>query len=222
MRKSLLVLAATVATVGVTSTVSQAAGIIKITEFMSNDGPGSLGEWVEYTNVGDAPVDMTGWSHSDSDAAPGNVPFGGSFGIVQPGQSVLLVENFPSTFAAANAWNLPSSVKIHGPNSKDNLSSSGDQINLYDNNFQLVDNVTYPVNIGGTAGSGISLNRPFDGSTPWVSSSVGDLFGSYQISNGSNIGNPGTYASAVPEPATLGLAVIGGALMLARRTRRHA
>jgi hypothetical protein len=219
MRKSLLVLTAAIATVGLTDTVSHAAGIIKITEFMSNDGPGSLGEWVEYTNVGDAPVDMTGWSHSDSDQQPGNVPFGTTFGIVQPGQSVLLVENLPTTFAAG--WSVPSSVKIYGPNGKDNLSSSGDQINLYDNNFQLVDNVTYPGSIGGTAGSGISLNRPFDGSTPWVSSSVGDLFGSYQIANGPNIGNPGTYAP-VPEPATLGFAAVGGAFMLARRVRRHA
>jgi hypothetical protein len=217
MRKSLLAIAAAVAAVGFTGSVSKAAGIIKITEFMSNDGPGSLGEWVEYTNVGDAPVDMTGWSHSDSDATPGNVPFGSTFGVVQPGESVLFVENLPATFAAG--WNVPSSVKIFGPNSKDNLSSGSDQINLYDSLGAQVDQVTYPGLIGGSAGSGISLNRPFDGSTPWASSSVGDAFGSYQISNGPNIGNPGTY---VPEPATLGFAVIGGALMLARRTRRHA
>lgn len=185
----------------------QAAGIIQITEWMYD---GTDGEFVEFTNVGTAPVDMTNWSYSDSARVPGSVNFGSVFGIVNPWESVIFTEKDPSAFRAA--WNLPASVKVFGPNTVQNIGRN-DEINLYDAFDNLIARLTYNDQVGqGPRTQRKSCTIPFEelGTTPasgsWVLASVGDIYGSWS-STGGDIGNPGYYY--VPEPGSLAAFAVG-------------
>ncbi|MFD2569251.1 putative Ig domain-containing protein [Spirosoma soli] len=179
------------ATVSVTVN-AVAAGNIQITEFMYDGNPG---EYVELTNVGNAPVDMTGWSFDDNSRAPGSFSISG-FGIVQPGESVIISEASEQAFRTA--WYLPGSVKVVGGNTN-NLGRS-DEINIYDNTGALVDRLTY--NDQSTAGLVRTQNvsawtAPANLSattynSSWVASTVPDVQNSYSSVAG-NVGNPGGY-----------------------------
>ncbi len=70
---------------------------MRITEYMY---AGVNGEFIEFTNVGAAPIDMTGWSFDDDSAIPGTV-FLTAFGVVNPGESVILTESPAALFIAA-------------------------------------------------------------------------------------------------------------------------
>lgn len=112
-----------------------AAAQMRITEYLY-DGPD--GEFVEFTNVGAVPVDMSGWSFDDDSNAAGTVALA-AFGTVQPGESVLLTDNTATAFRTA--WNLCAGVKVIGGNTVG--LGRADQINLYDAQNQRVDRLTY-------------------------------------------------------------------------------
>jgi len=165
---------------------------MRITEYMYG---GTNGEFVEFTNVGNAPIDMTGWSFDDNDRNPGVHDLSG-FGVVQAGESVIVTETDPATFRAA--WNLCAGIKVVGGYTNDNLGRS-DEINLYDAGKNQVDRLTYndqgtgtvkaprTNNISGwvnAAGLGANI------ATDWTLSTVGDTEGSY-ASSGGDIGSPG-------------------------------
>lgn len=195
---------------------AQAAGI-QITEWMYS---GANGEFIEFTNTSNVPIDMTNWSYSDSDRQPGDVSFGSVFGVLQPGESVIFTEANPAAFRLA--WGLPSWIKVFGPNTNSNLGRN-DEINLYDQDNVLVDTLaygdqTYP---GSIRTQNVSCNIPAAdyGYTTvrtiaqgWVAATVGDAYGSWS-STGGDIGSPGR----VPEPITVALMTLGGAVLLGRR-----
>ncbi|WP_353674753.1 ExeM/NucH family extracellular endonuclease [Synechocystis sp. LKSZ1] len=108
---------------------------IYITEYMYDGQPG---EFVEFTNEGSTAVDFTGWSFDDSSRASGSFNLS-AFGIVLPGESVILTEANATAFRTA--WNLPSEAKIIGGLTQ-NLGRN-DEINLYDASGNLVDRLTY-------------------------------------------------------------------------------
>ncbi len=200
---------AAVAVAGVACGAAEAG--IRITEWMYT---GQNGEFVEFTNVGAAPVDMTGWSYDDDSRIPGVFSLSG-FGVVQPGESVIITESTAAAFRAA--WNLPASVKVLG--GVTNNLGRNDEINLFDGSNQLVDRLTYgDQNFPGSIRTQRVSGNP---STPaalgandvyqWTLSAVGDTFGSY-TSTGGDVGNPGVY---IPEPGALALLVVG--VLAARR-----
>jgi predicted extracellular nuclease len=178
--------------------------VIQITEFMYQ---GVNGEFVEFTNLGTRPIDMTGWSYIDDQNLPTNFFSLSAFGTVQPGESVILTEANADTFR--NAWGLDSSVKVIG-----NLGASGvgrnlgrnDEINLYDATGTLVDRLTYgdqsfPGTIRTQGKSGwttVDNLSSFTINSDWVLSNVGDAQNSY-TSLGGDVGNPGIYLT---EPST--------------------
>jgi|GEM_PF-516360 len=172
-------------------------GRMRITEFMYS---GANGEFVEFTNVGDQPVDMTGWSYADSGRTPGDVALG-AFGTVQPGESVILTETAPAAFRSA--WGLCSGVKVIGGNTVDNLGR-GDEINLYDASQAQVDRLTFGDNVAGVGGprtqnasawpSAAALGQ--NQITGWTLSTVGDAEGS-QASAGADVGSPGRSTRAL-------------------------
>jgi predicted extracellular nuclease len=180
---------------------------------------GTDGEFVEFTNIGPDPVDMTNWSYSDSDAEPGDVAFLDVFGVVEPGESVILTEAEPSSFRGA--WGLGADIKIFGPNTNSNLGRN-DQINLYDSVDNLIDQLSYgDETYPGTPRTQYrSCNIPptdYDytvAQTTWVLAEVGDVYGSW-VSSGGDVASPGI---VIPEPTTLVLAALCG-LMIARRCR---
>ncbi|MEA5572572.1 DUF3616 domain-containing protein [Calothrix sp. UHCC 0171] len=171
---------------------------IQITEYMYT---GANGEFVEFTNLGTTAVDFTGWSYDDNTRIPGSFSLS-AFGIVQPGESVILTE--ASAAAFRTAWNLPASVKIIG-NSNQGLGRD-DEINLYDNAGQLIDRLTY--NDQGFAGTIRTQNASgwtnaanldsFTITTDWQLSTINDAQNS-RTSTGSDIGNPGIY---IPNPVS--------------------
>lgn len=172
---------------------------LRVTEFMYQ---GTTGEFVEFTNLSAAPIDMTGWSMDDSNETPGTFSLT-PFGVVQPGESVIVTEATVEAFRTA--WNLPASVKVIGQYGitgfPGNSLGRSDKINLYDAANQLVDRLwygdqTYPgtirtQNISGQAPcSAIGENTI----AAWQLSVVGDAYGSWtSTATPVETGTPGTY-----------------------------
>ena len=78
--------------------VATAAGVMRITEWMYNGD-----EFIEFTNVGDASIDLKGWSFDDDSRLAGTVSLS-AFGLVDVGESVILSEFDAVTFRAAGVW----------------------------------------------------------------------------------------------------------------------
>ncbi len=180
-------------------------GQMRITEYMYS---GEDGEFVEFTNVGDAPVSLLGWSFSDSAAQAGAQDLSG-FAFVQPGESVILTESSASAFRGA--WNLCSGVRIVGGLTQ-NLGRV-DEINLYDNRGDLVDQLTY----GDETFPGTIRTQDFSGwvsaqglgendIAAWTLSTIGDGESSL-ASVGGDTGSPGRSTRALfPYDACVGVA----------------
>lgn len=180
-----------------------AMGQMRISEYMYNSlaaAPNNP-EFVEFTNVGTTPIDMTGWSYDDSSRVAGSQDLS-AFGIVNPGESVILCEGADANFRAI--WNLPITVDVIG-NNGNNLGRS-DEINLYDNTNTLVDRLTYNDQdltppLGGPRTQGISgwICTEFLGANNHAQvrlSVSGDVQGSYFAGN-ADIGNPGMHTSVL-------------------------
>ena len=173
-------------------------GRIEITEFMYS---GANGEFIEFTNVGGLPVDFSGWSFDDDSRIPGTQSLA-AFGIVMPGESVILTEA-ADVAAFRLAWSLPPSVKVIGGLTA-NLGRN-DEINLYDAANNLVDRLTYgdqsfPGTIRTQNASGWA---PLDKLGPqtitidWRLSALNDAQNG-RASTGNDRGSPGHYNTGAP------------------------
>ncbi len=206
---------------------ASAGAQVRITEWMYD---GSNGEFVEFTNVGAAPVDLTGWSYDDDSATPDIFSLSG-FGIVQPGESVVITEATEAGFRAA--WNLPATVRILGGYT--NNLGRADQINLFDSADSLVDRLTYgdqtfPGTIRTQGRSGVPTLLSVLGANNvagWGFADTvpgggpNDLSGvlppsGFRTSTGGQTGNPGYFV--IPAPGA-GVALALSGLMIARRRR---
>ncbi len=197
------------------------AGMV-LTEWMYDS---TNGEYMEFTNFSNDPIDLSNWSQDDNDRIAGKHAFLNTFGIVQPGESVIVTEAPEAAFRTA--WSLPASVKVFGGYTNDNLGRS-DEVNLYDNFGALIDQLTYndqgSGNVHGPRTSAVSGNIPvaalgLNNASLAVVSTVGDSYGSY-ASTGGSIGNPGKYTPFVPEPSSAALLAIATLIGTIRR-RRH-
>ncbi|MGI9177631.1 MAG: lamin tail domain-containing protein, partial [Pirellulales bacterium] len=142
-------LAALLAALAWTGSV-QAAGIIRITEVMSNAFTLGNMDWWEITNYGDAPVDITGWKVDDNSyslvSAVSLVPYASgtepAWSLIAPGESVVFMESAAPTSAVPayqSFWNLGSGIgAVRNPNlgsytgSGIGLSSAGDGLIIFD------------------------------------------------------------------------------------------
>ena len=193
--------------------VGNTMATMQITEWMYK---GTDGEFVEFTNIGSAAIDMTGWSYADSDATAGDVDLSG-FGTVAAGESVILTEADASVFRAA--WGLGSSVKIIGGNSTDNLGN-GDMINIY-NGSTLIDSLTYVKDVSPKTDSKSCTIPQADfalttAPSGWALSAVGDINNSWASTSG-DIGNPGYNNYTIPEPATIFIFSAAAAILRFRK-----
>lgn len=208
-----------VAAIVVAATASTTHAGMRITEWEYNGS-----EFIEFTNLSGAPIDMAGWSFDDIDNSPGAVDLS-AFMVVAPQQSVILSEVSAADFRTT--WGLPASVVVIGGNTN-NLGRS-DQINLYDAGGDLVDRLdygdqTFPGTIRTDVNSGNPMSLAAVGANNvslWQFSSVGDQFGSYSsvAPNPGHLGNPGSFA-LVPEPTSLLLTVLGAVAAAAVGRRR--
>jgi hypothetical protein len=204
-----------------------ASAAVYITEFMYQGASSGNREFIELTNVGNAAINVSGWSYNDSTTSD-PVSFGTTFGSLAANESVILTEMTASAFRTY--WGLSSSVRVFSIGGNSNLGNA-DTINIYNsatqNTSTLVDSVAY----SGTT-PGVSRNRPVgaDGhvaNSLFVNSVAGDVFGSALApTTPRDLANPGSYpvvAAAVPETATWammigGFGLVGGAMRRRRIT----
>jgi len=179
---------------------------MRITEWMYS---GNYGEFVEFTNRSPTAIDMTGWSMDDSNNVPGAFSLT-AFGLVQPGESVIVTENTESVFRAA--WNLAAGVKIIGQLGAVGVGGNGfgrgDQIHVYDSTSTLIDRLFY----GDQTFPGTIRTQNASGQAPcsaigqnsiaaWQLSALGDSYGSVAsvptaVGNLTDIGAPGRFNAA--------------------------
>ncbi|MCB1629135.1 MAG: DUF3616 domain-containing protein, partial [Xanthomonadales bacterium] len=164
-------------------------GVPRITEYMYS---GTDGEFIEFSNTGNAPLNVVGWSYSDSARLVGDVDLS-AYAIIQPGESVILTESSASDFR--QAWGLCEGTKVIGGLSS-NLGRS-DEINLYDAQGNAIDQLTYgdqsfPGTIrtqdaaGWVSAVGLGQNQISE----WTLASLADAEGSI-ASTGGDLGSPG-------------------------------
>lgn len=216
MTKSILAAAAML----IAGIANPSQGAMRITEWAYQ---GNGGEYIEFTNTGTTPIDLTGWSFDDDSQDPGIFSLS-PFGLVAPGESVVITESTATSFR--NAWSLAPTVKVLGGYT--NNLGRADQINIFDGN-DLVDTLTYgDQNFPGSprtqniSGNPITLDAlGIDDVNQWQLSAVGDIYGSYQ-SNLGDIGNPGIGNYVVPEPSTVALLVMGSVALGATGAKRVA
>lgn len=179
-----------------------AAAGMRLTEWMYQ---GASGEFMEFTNLSDQPIDLTGWSVDDDHAVAGTFSLT-PFGVVQPGESVIVTESPAAAFRAA--WGLDGSVKIIGDYGTKgfpgNSLGRSDQINLYDNAQTLVDRLSYgdqtipgsprTQNASGQAPCSV-IGR--DDAAGWTLSAVGDAFGSERAVESTDVGTPGRFHGGI-------------------------
>jgi len=167
---------------------------MRITEWMY---AGINGEFVEFTNMSAVPIDMTGWSMDDDHATPGAFDLS-AFGVVQPGESVIVTENTASVFRAG--WGIPPQVKILGQlgSASGNGLGRNDQVHLFNHLGQPVDRIyygdqTYPgtVRTLNASAQTCSDHLGLNALDQWRLSVSGDEFGSYTAFG--DTGTPGFY-----------------------------
>ncbi len=216
--------AITIAAVLMTAGAAQAS--IRITEWAYSAG---TGEYFELTNIGNAPIDLTGWSYDDDSNTPGSLDLS-SFGLVAAGESIVITESTEGDFRTF--WPLPASIRILGGNT--NNLSRNDIINIYDASTAQVDRLAFgdqtfvgtirTQNRGGVPTSLAALGA--NDITQWnfadslAGGGVYDLsgiagVGGVLVSNAGDTGNPGYF---IPTPGSVMLA--GMALVAGARRRR--
>jgi predicted extracellular nuclease len=215
--------AAVLAVIALGATTPNVDAAVQITEWMYNPVAATNGEYVEITNRGAAPVDLTGWSFDDSSNTPGAFSLS-ALGILAPGESAIITE--PTAAAFRTEWNLAAAVKVIGGNNQ-NLGRA-DEINIYDAANVRIDWLTYDDqgtgDVDGPRTQGVSGNPMTlaalgaHKAVQWQLAVAGDAYGSYN-SVGNDIGNPGVFL-LVPEPSAGVLAAVGLCMRrLRRRTR---
>jgi predicted extracellular nuclease len=205
-------------TVAGTLLCGDADGAIRITEWMY---AGASPEFVELTNVGASPIDMTGWSYDDDSANPGVFDLSG-FGLVAPGESVVLTEGEPAAFRTE--WSLSNTIKVLGPYT--NNLGRADAIHIFDSNAVLIDRLEYgdqvfPGTVRTQNKSGIPATLAALGAddvTLWKEAVAGDAHGS-NPSAALDVGNPGRFI-LIPEPSSIAFATVAGLLLLRCRQAR--
>jgi hypothetical protein len=183
-------------------------GQVVITEWMYNPtlSPPAASEFVEVTNVGGAPVDMTTYSFDDDSRTPGSFSLA-ALGSLAPGESGLIIETTAAAFRAD--WGLGANVKIAELNT--NNLGRNDEINIF-NGTTLADRLTYgDQNISGTirtqGTSGVPTSCQALGANTvgaWVFSQSG-VDGAKKSLSG-DTGSPGTSPLGTCGPVT----IVGG------------
>ncbi|MEZ6319205.1 MAG: CotH kinase family protein [Phycisphaerales bacterium] len=172
-----------------------ASGGMRISEWAYS---ADSGEFIEFTNMSESAIDMTGWSFDDSHAVAGAFDLS-AFGSVAPGESVVITEAVAEDFRTA--WGLGAGVKIIGElgvTTGNNLGRN-DQINLFNDAGTLVDRLDFgdedyagSIRTKDASGQGCAQALGQNDALLWSLSEAGDAFGSFAASTG-EFGTPGSY-----------------------------
>lgn len=175
---------------------ASAAGTIVVSEVWSaGSGNGTYAaDWFELTNVGDAPVDLTGWRFDDSSNAFASAVALGGVTQIDPGQTVVFVEGSAATAAAlTTAWfgtGVPAGFTVGTySGSGIGLSSSGDAVNIFDSGGSTVTGVTF-----GAAGAATTFDNAAGASGAISALSAVGVNGAFVSDDGLETGSPGRIA----------------------------
>lgn len=201
--KSRILLAASICLLA--ASVSQAAVIIsEVAPWSSGNSP--LGaDWIELTNTGAAPVDITGWRVDDnSNSFAASLELTGITSIAA-GESVIFIESAePATIVPSfkTLWfgsSAPAGLQIGTySGSGIGLSTGGDAVNIYDAGGALQANVIFgnsPVGPFPTFDNAAGLTGPIS-----LLSTTGVNGALVAAGDSLEIGSPGTIRN-IPEPA---------------------
>lgn len=166
-----------------------------LTEYTYNS---VAGEFIELTNLGPAPLDLTGWSIDDIEAVPGAFDLSPA-GVLAVGASVVVTTEPAASFRAA--WGVPTGAVL-GDNDTAKLSRT-DTIHVFNPAGLVVDRLqfgdevfeytvrTHNVTAFVCPGA-VGQNDPYG----WRQSVVGDAQGSWS-SNAGDVGSPGRHVVGV-------------------------
>jgi len=195
-------LAAT-ALISVPLTASAApAPSVAITEFAYGgavDGADGDGEYVELTNLGSSPVDLTGWAYTTG-GADATVSLS-SVGVLAAGASAIVTDLTASEFRAE--WGLVAEVAIVN-DAGITLNKGPKQMIVTDADAVVVDSVSYAS--GFLSGKGLAawVDAEHVGAqgdtTGWTIATAGDAEGSWTSATGS-VGSPGASTLGDRTPA---------------------
>lgn len=168
-------------------------------------------DWWELSNFGTNAIDLTGYKWNDNSPALGlgaftggdSAPFQGL--IIQPGESVLLVEsNTAAGNISTNAeqfrafWGLSPSVQIR-LFSGNGLGSGGDSVRLWApnaaNDFDLVDAVDFGAALRGSSFIYDTNTGLFAVAGQYSTNGVN---GAFKAAQSDDVGSPGTHQGPVP------------------------
>lgn len=145
--------------------------LIRITEVQSTGSTGNQ-DWWELTNFDTNTFNLKGWRWDDSSPslAPGNAFTFTNDIFIHPGESIVFVENY--TAAQFRNWwtNLPASLQIISYTGGGlGLSSSGDQVNIFNAVTLLGNELAERIAGVGFAGSPLLTTFVYDPENPPVS-----------------------------------------------------
>ena len=183
------------------------AADITITEFAyggkaSGATSGTDGEYVELTNTGGAPQDLTGWTYDNSAATAATGLSLTGLGTVAPGESVIVTDLTAAEFRTE--WGLVAGVKVLSNGKTHTLNSGPNSIHVYDSTGTEVDSVSYASGFLSAKGLSAWVDAAHAGAgagtTGWTVSTVGDPEGSWTSVTGS-VGSPAASTLGTRTPA---------------------
>lgn len=192
--------------------INLSAQELLITEINSN---GTVDFW-ELTNVGDATVDLSGWSWDDDSATAGVVPIPAGT-MIAPGEAVVFTAAAANTFRTI--WSLDPSVQVIS-NSVAPGFGQNDGVFLFNAINQQVATLSYAaagflksdgspsggghagLSAGGSSAAQSAILDPaFGTDTPRYTAADGVLFGTVLVGTGPEAGSPGRSGLNVAPPA---------------------
>lgn len=183
-------------------------GTISITEFAYGGnvaGAHGDGEYAGLTNVGSAPIDLSGWTYETGTTATATTGLSlAPLGTVDPGESVLVTGLTSDEFRTD--WGLKTSVKILDNGKSHTLNKGPNGIHVFDADGTEVDSVTYPSGFFPGKGSAAWVDAAHLGTKGdaaaggWTIATNSDAEGSWTSATGS-IGSPGASTRGTRTPA---------------------
>ncbi|MEO7977126.1 SdiA-regulated domain-containing protein [Flavobacterium sp.] len=176
------------------------AATISISEVAPWSSSNSLvgADWFEVTNNGNTALDITGWKFDDSSKSFAVALTLNGITSIAPGESVIFLETTASNNATVitnfkSAWfgsNVPANLQVGSyTGSGAGLSTSGDEVNLYDASQNLKASVSFGVaTTNKTFNNAAGLNNTAISTLSQVN--VNDAFAAKNDTN--QIGSPGT------------------------------
>jgi autotransporter-associated beta strand protein len=199
---------------------ARAAGIIRITEVMSNSGTGGTADWFELTNYGDEAVDISGWKMDDeSQTFASGVALTGISSIAS-GTSVVFIEGTSTTASNFKTYwggSVTTGVAVGSYTGGGvSLGSGGDKVTIYNSAGTLITQVTFgaattgrsfywtytadgtvvtsaALSTSGQLGAFTSGSSPANQGSPGAAITVAESANRYWTANGTTLGGSGTW-----------------------------